>query len=162
MWTPRFYNPTLRRLEVWNQRRKLTNTLRSLDARFDKDFSAAVGYEAQRAIDDQRRFECSEYEDQVQRIDSITLVTRARLCHIDISDVPDPPDRLTGHWTQGNHGTWFINPKSFRVFAKMVEEAEYQRAKRKLDLKDFWWKLITAVAAIAGAGAGIWNLLRRP
>ena len=159
---PRLVNRHIQHLKVWKERRKFQRTLEWLDDQFDKELSGVQDYEEQQAIEHRRQFECSEYDDKIQRIDSLELTSRARNCHIDVSDIGPPSEGEPSHWTQGNHGTWFLHPRSFRALAKAVEEAEYQRAKRKLELKDFWWKLITAIAAIVGAGAGIWNLLRKP
>jgi len=44
---------------------------------------------------------------------------------------------IIGYRDNTEHG--FCILKSFRALAKAVEEAEYQRAKRKLELRDFWW-----------------------
>jgi succinate dehydrogenase hydrophobic anchor subunit len=44
--------------------------------------------------------------------------------------------------------------------AELVEAAEHQRRKRRVEVRDFWWKRITAIAAITAAIASIAGLAR--
>jgi hypothetical protein len=44
--------------------------------------------------------------------------------------------------------------------AELVEAAEFQRGKRRIEVRDFWWKRITAIAAVVAAVASIAGLAR--
>jgi len=68
------------------------------------------------------------------------------------------PPGETSHWVTGNYGARYIESKTLREFSKLVEAAEYERAKRSVELKDFWLKIFTAVFAAAAAVASIINL----
>jgi hypothetical protein len=126
---------------------------------YDLDLAKATTQENREEIESLRRFECAEYDGQIDRLDSLDLAERARRCHIDVSDIGPPPEHYSHHWIQDSHGTWFLHPQSFRALSKTVEEAEYQRAKRQAEIRDFRWKVFIAVAAVIGALTGIVNLL---
>jgi len=157
---PRFIVRRFEKFKSKRERRQHENAIEWLDAAFDKDLASAKDYETQQGIELVRQFECSEYDDKIQRIDSLELTSRARRCHIDVEDLGLPPEPHSSHWIQGRHGTWFIHPKSLRLLAKAVEEAEHQRAKRRVERSEFWWKLITAIGAVAAAIASALNLYR--
>lgn len=150
--------PELRR--TWAQRkkrRKLEHQRKQVWDAYDKEINAAkTSDDIQMALSGQHD-ECSQFDDEILRMDSIEICRRARLCHLSISDLPLPAEERS-HWVEGKYGARFIDPKTLREFTKVVETAEYERAKRSVELKDFWLKIFTAAVATAAAVASIINL----
>lgn len=127
---------------------------------FEKDIEETKDCQKQLALADQRHFECSEYTDEIQRLDSLELIRRAERCFIDVYDF-SPSGEYNELWDQGRHGTLYLHQKIFRNLSKAVEIAEYERAKRNFEQRDFWLKIFTAgFAAFAAVASGI-NLVRK-
>ena len=101
--------------------------------------------------------ECSLFEDQIKEMDSSQLNFRAGRCHIDLSDFL-LEEGFASHWEEGVHGSRYIRDKSFRELSKAVEIAEHDAKRRKIDVRDSWFKIGTAIAATMAAIASILNL----
>jgi len=155
-----FFHSLRQRIQKRRRRRELQRKSDGAYRLFESDLARADTWEKREHIESQRRFECSKYDDEIQRMDSFDLAARARKCRIDVSAVGPPPAPHDHHWIQGTHGTWFLHEKSFRALAELVEAAEHQRRKRRVEVRDFWWKRITAIAAITAAIASIAGLAR--
>src|SRR5204863_1179655 len=84
-------------------RRKLERELNRVWDVFTADLEKATTWEERGYIQQQRDFECSEFQDQIDRMDSLDLERRAQRLHIAVSDFPAPPD-APHHWIQGPHG----------------------------------------------------------
>jgi hypothetical protein len=147
------------RVEHRRARRKLQQELDRTYSLFEGDLEQATEQTERERIENMRAFDCSEYEDQIQRLDSLALIERGKRCHVDVADFPAPPD-IPLHWMRGPHGTYYLNPKSFREFARAVELAEYERKKRNIELRDSWLKIWTGIVATIGAITGIMALFK--
>ena len=150
--------PELRR--TWalrKKRRELEHRREHVWDAYEKDIKAAKTSDDVQMLESGQHHECSEFDDELLRMDSTEICRRARLCHLSISDFPLPAGE-TSHWVTGNYGARYIDPKTLREFTKVVETAEYERAKRSVELKDFWLKIFTAAVATAAAVASIINL----
>jgi len=139
------------------KRRELEQQRKQVWDAYDKDIKAAKTSDDRQMLESGQHDECREFDDEILSMDSTEICRRARLCHLSISDFPLPAE-ATSHWVTGNYGARYIDPKTLREFTKVVETAEYERAKRKVELKDFWLKIFTAVFAAAAAVASIINL----
>ena len=125
----------------------------------ESDILKADTHEKRRDIEALRQFLCAQFDEEIMAMESRELVARARRCHIDVSDIGSKPEN-EDHWVHGVHGAWFLQPKSFMALSEMVEEAEHQFVKARVVANDFWWKFVTAIAAITAAVAAILNLFR--
>ncbi len=155
----RFAGRWAKRIAQRRLRRRLEDKEDAVRAAFEKEFEKAETEHDKEYANHQMIFECSAFEDEIKRLDSLELQARGARVHLSISDLPAPADSIQ-HWEQGAHGTWYINDKSFREFARMVTLAEYESRKRRLEGWDFWLKVYTAIAASAGATAGLITLFR--
>jgi hypothetical protein len=152
------YFPELRRKwRLRNKRRELEQRREQVWNAYEKDIKEATTSDERQMLEVGQYEECSEFEDELLSIDSTEICRRARLCHLSIKDFPLPPGE-TSYWVTGRYGARYIEPKTFREFTKAVETAEYERAKRDVELKDFWLKIFTAAFAAAAAVASIVNL----
>jgi hypothetical protein len=140
-------------------RRELQKKLNYIFDVFEADLATADTWEKQQSIEQQREYECSEFADEINRIDSLALLDRGRRCHVLLLDILPPVD-APNHWIQGEHGTWHLHPKSFHELSKAVEEAENQRVKRVIDRGDFAIKAYTALVATIAAIGTIVTLIR--
>ena len=156
---PAFARQFRRRVENGKVRRKLQRELDRTYSLFEADLKKATEQSEEERIENMRAFECAEYEDQIQRLDSLALVERGKRCHIDVGDVPGPPD-APYHWIQGPYGTYYLNPKSFRELSRAVELAEHERKKRNIELRDSWLKIWTGIVATIGAITGLMALFK--
>jgi hypothetical protein len=150
--------PELRR--KWALRRKrqgLAYRRQQVWDAYEKEISAAKSSDEQQMLESGQRDERSHFDDELLSVDSSEICRRARLCHLSITDFPMPSGE-TSYWVTGNYGARYIHPKTLREFTKAVETAEYERAKRDFELKDFWLKIFTALSAAAAAIASIINL----
>ena len=48
----------------------------------------------------------------------------------------------------------------FRSFSQEVDKAEYERDKRRNDLREYWIKVVTMIAALIAAVTGVLNYLQ--
>jgi hypothetical protein len=124
---------------------------------YEKEMKAAKTSDAKQMLESGQHHECDEFDDELLSMDSIEIGRRASRCYLSLYDVPLPEGETT-HWETGNYGARYIHPKTLREFTKTVEAAEYERAKRNVELKDFWLKIFTAMFAAAAAVASIINL----
>jgi hypothetical protein len=154
----RFVRRWAKKMAQQRRRRKLEDQEESVRATFATEFGKATDDEKEH-INHQMMYECSEFEDEIKRLDSIELEARGTKVHLSIYDLPVPADTLQ-HWEQGTHGAWYINDKSRREFARLVTAAEYESKKQRREGWDFWLKVYTAIAASAGAIAGLITLFR--
>jgi len=145
---------------IRRKRRKLQLTFDEVYDKFEKDIADTKDYQKQRDLQAIQQFECGEYGDEIQRIDSLEIIRRAERCYIDVADLP-LPQNVKHAWVQGNHGTWYLHPKIFRELAKLVEAAEHERSKRAIERRDFWLKIFTATVAAIAAVASMINLMRK-
>jgi hypothetical protein len=150
--------PELRRKAALNRkRRRLEEQRNELWDAYEKDIKAAKTSDEKQMLAADQHHECEEFDDEILGFDSMDIVRRASRCHLSLYDVP-LAEGETSHWETGSYGARYINPKTLREFTKTVEAAEYERAKRDVELKDFWLKIVTAFFAAAAAVASIINL----
>ena len=140
-------------------RRALQKKLNHVFDVFEAELAAADTWEKQQYIEQQRQFECREFADEINRLDSLALLDRGRRCHVLLPDIVPPVD-APNHWIQGEHGVWHLHPKVFADLSKAVEEAEHQRVKRVIDRGDFAIKAYTALVATIAAIGSIVTLIR--
>jgi hypothetical protein len=152
--------PELRRKAALNKRRRTLDQQRNQvwDA-YEKDIEAAKTSDERQSLESMQRHECDEYDDELLSMDSKEITRRGSRCHLAVSDLPLRGDE-TSHWETGNYGARYIRPETLREFTKAVEAAEYERAKRRVERKEFWLKIFTAIFAAAAAVASIINLFK--
>ena len=122
---------------------------------YEKDIKEAKTSDDKQMLESGQYHECREFDDELLSMDSTEICRRARLCHLSITDFPLPPGE-TSYWVTGNYGAQYIDPKTLREFTKAVETAEYERAKRNVELRDFWLKIFTAVSIRVTHTVGDW------
>ena len=150
--------PELRRtFALRKKRRTLEHQRKQVWDAYDKNIKAAKTSDDRQMLEVGQHDECRQFDDEISSIDSTEICRRARLCHLSLNDFPLPPEE-TSHWVTGNYGARYIDPKTLREFTKVVETAEYERAKRNVELKDFWLKTFTVIFAAVAAVASIINL----
>jgi len=102
-----------------------------------------------------------EVEDEVHEIlvtESGKWCKRANKVHVAVSDI-QLPEGATSHWNESNYGHGsYIGWDTLRKFKKLVEDAEYERRKRKREGRELWVKWFTAVAATIAALASLLTL----
>jgi hypothetical protein len=99
------------------KRRKLEEKRDRVYAAYEKDILNAKNEDERGSLESSQRFECSEYEDEIARMDSLELIAKGAQFHLDISDLPLPPNE-SSHWVQGQYDTQYIHSKSLREFCK--------------------------------------------
>jgi hypothetical protein len=125
---------------------------------FDADIANAKGQRDRNQIESQRHFECAEFDDEVLHIESQEWLARAGSVHISVYDIPLAGEH-EGHWATGPYGDRYLSDKVFRLLKKQVEDAEYERDRRKREQREVRIKYFTATAALLAALASIANLL---
>ena len=151
--------PELRRKAALNKkRRKLEQQRNQVWDAYEEDIKAAKTHDEKQIIESDQHHECDQCDDELLSMDSIEIVRRASRCHLSLSDFP-LLEAETSHWETGNCGARYIHPKTLREFTKAVEAAEYERANRSGELRDFRLRIFTAISAALAALASIINLL---
>jgi hypothetical protein len=85
-------------------------------------------------------------------------VRRAERVHISPShDIPLPSNGKA-HWQRSYDGSTYLKDESLRKLKKLVEDAEYEKSRRKREGRELWIKWFTAIAAGLAALASIGNL----
>ena len=150
--------PELRRKAALNRkRRRLVHQRNQVWDAYEEEVKAAKTRDEKQMLESSQHHECDEFDDELLSINSLEIVRRASQCHLSLSDFPRL-DGETSHWETGVYGARYIHPKTLREFTKAVEAAEYERAKRSGELKDFRLKIFTAISAALAALASIINL----
>lgn len=145
-----------RRWPEWCLQREIDE----LSREFDTEIASATNPEDRRNLVDELYSRRSPLDDQLEQVRSRKLVRRADRVLVGLDEIPLPQGE-TAHWTEGSWNTSFLTPKSFRALLRRVEDAEYERAKRKREEREAKVKLYTAVAATIAAIAGLLNLVLR-
>jgi len=130
-------------VEVWNL--------------YEFEIVNAKSVEERQRAEGMRRFECSEYSDQVRSLESHQWMRRAEKVHLSVYDIP-----LIEHeelWETGPHGTGYLSDRVLRSLQKQVEDAEYERDRRGREGREIWIKYVTGGAALLAAAASIANLI---
>ena len=153
----RFFPELRRKIALRKKRRKLEHQRNQVWDTYEKDIKAAKTNDDKQMLESGQHHECEEFDDELLSMDSMEIGRRASRCHLSLYDFP-LLEGETSHWETGSYGARYIHPKTLREFTKAVEAAEYERAKRSVELKDFWLKIFTAVFAAAAALASIINL----
>jgi hypothetical protein len=125
---------------------------------FESDIENAGTNEERRQQESMRDFECSEYLDEIRHIESQKWIARAENVHLSVYDIALLNDHEK-HWDTGPHGSRYLADRVFRTLKKQVEDAEYERNRRKRESRELWIKYITAGAALLAAAASITNLI---
>jgi len=95
--------------------------------------------------------------EEIQCIETRMLTKRGDAVHVSVTDLP-VPEGQTSHWQNARDGQLYLNSEALRKFRKMVEDAEYERCKRKREAWEVRIKWVTAVAAVLAAAASLFNL----
>lgn len=148
-----------RKLALSRKRRSLEHQRDQVWEAYERDIKAAKTRDERQMLESGQHHECSEFSDELLSIDSIEISRRASRCHLSLYDLPLLQGEIS-HWETGSYGARYIHPKTLREFTKIVEAAEYERAKRSAELKDLWLKIFTAFFAAAAAVASIVNLFK--
>lgn len=147
-------------LERWWPKRYFNLMIGFICKAYEADLKKAEDEDERRDILGQRDFECSEYEGKLQSIRFFEMRARGEQVYVSLDDVPLVEGQKS-HWEMGQHGTYYVCPKSFRALAKLVETAEYERDKHKRERREIWIKYFTAIAAAIGAIASVYTVLKR-
>ncbi|HEY4359376.1 MAG TPA: hypothetical protein VGN17_00305 [Bryobacteraceae bacterium] len=105
-----------------------------------------------------RAYDMSDCEEEIERvldIETALWTKRAYRVYLSIDDLPMGSDE-TSLWRQnsfspGSHLSW----DALQKLKKMVEEAEYERRRRKHEGREIWIKWFTAIAAAIAAATGV-------
>lgn len=123
---------------------------------YEPEVANAKSREERQQAEGLRRFECSEFSDQVLSLESHQWMKRAGKVHLSVYDIPLIEHEE--HWDTGPHGDAFLSDRIFRTLKKQVEAAEYERDHRKRERWEIVVKYGTAGAAFVGALAALLNL----
>jgi hypothetical protein len=124
---------------------------------YESDVANARTEEARRQSEGLRAFERSEYEDEIRHIESQQWLARAERAHLSVYDIPLAHEHEE-HWDMGPHGARYLSDRVFRTLKKQVEDAEYDRSRRRREGREMWVKYFTAGAAALAALASLLNL----
>ena len=127
----RFYHRTFRRINRLGYLRRLVNNTKNLDE-----------------IDDEM--------DELAALETEHWQKRGVKVHVFVQDIPLPEGEKT-RYRDGNYGQYLIW-EVLRQFRKSVEDAEYERNKRKREWHELRVKWFTAIVAAIAAIAGLVNL----
>ncbi len=125
---------------------------------FDDDVANARTNAERSQQEAMRQFECSEYTDEIRRIESLAWIARAETVHLSVYDIPLANEHEE-HWETGPHSTRYLSDRAFRTLQKQVEDAEYERDRRRREGREIWIKYVTGGAAVLAAAASIANLI---
>jgi len=98
-----------------------------------------------------------ELQDELQHLQTTKWVKRGRKVNVSVTDIPLPEGSDT-HWQMGTFGERHLPPDVLRRYRKLVEDAEYEKARRRREGKELWVKYLTMTAAILAALASLGNL----
>jgi hypothetical protein len=124
---------------------------------FDADVAAAKTDDERQQVESLRAFECAEYDDEIRRLESQHWIRRGDEVHLSVYDIPKEGEHEE-HWDTGPYGTRYLSERILRVFKKRVEDAEYERDKRKREGREIWIKYFTAAVAALAALASMVNV----
>src|ERR1051325_1408285 len=102
--------------------------------------------------------DCIEDAEEILCRETDIWTKRGYRVHASIGDIPLPEGRKA-HWEDGSWG-WgrYVDWDTLRKFKKIVEDAEYERSKRKWEGREIWIKWFTATVAAVAALASLLNL----
>jgi hypothetical protein len=98
-----------------------------------------------------------DISEEIMAIESELWSKRGYKVHVSVTDIPLPKDE-TSHWQSGSSGK-YIGWNALRQLKKKVEDAEYERSRRKREGREMWIKWFTAIAATIGALGGLATLV---
>ncbi len=81
---------------------------------------------------------------------------RADRVHVGVADIPTVDNE--SQWMQTYDGLSCLKWEPLRRLKRLVEDAEYERTRRKHEGREFLLKWFTAVFAALAALASIWNV----
>lgn len=90
-------------------------------------------------------------------IETTECIRRGDRVHVSVTDIPLPTEAKS-HWQTAYHGETYLEYETLRRLKKLVEDAEYERARRKREGRELWVKYFTAGAAALAALASLANL----
>src|ERR1039458_8311991 len=82
-------------VEVWNL--------------YEPEIANAKSVEERQRAEGMRKFECSEYSDQVRSLESHQWMRRAEKVHLSVYDIPLIEHEE--HWETGPHGTGYLSDR---------------------------------------------------
>jgi hypothetical protein len=103
--------------------------------------------------------ELSNYGEEIEEIQALETeqwTRRGFRVHLSVNDIPVAEGQQP-HWIEGATGS-FVDWDTLRRFKKMVEDAEYERSRRKREGREMWVKWFTAAAAAIAGVAALMNL----
>ncbi len=105
--------------------------------------------------------DCEQEMEEILVIESEMWRKRANKVHVSSCDIPLPEGKQLWHACRYQQYETYLNGDTLRKLKRLVEDAEYERAKRKRDKHESWVKWVTALAAIVGAVTGVYLALRK-
>jgi hypothetical protein len=108
-------------------------------------------------IDADQDFEDQTIRDDLACIETKEYMARARRVHMTLAEIPYPPGEET-HWFDAYDGDRYLHYLTLTRVKKAVEDAEYERKKRRREGAELSIKWLTVIGAIIGAVAGVINL----
>jgi hypothetical protein len=90
-----------------------------------------------------------EIYEEIQAMETRIWTKRGSDVHTDVTDLVDIAEHEEV-WQESSKGQ-YIERDTLRKFKKLVEDAEYERSKRRREGRESWIKWITAGAAIIAA-----------
>lgn len=90
-------------------------------------------------------------------IETAEWTRRGSKVNVGVTDIPLPEGKKT-HWVTAFDGAGYVPWDTLRKFKKTVEDAEYERGRRRREGRELWVKYFTAGAAALAALASLLNL----
>jgi hypothetical protein len=90
-------------------------------------------------------------------LDTNKWVRRGARVNVWVDDIP-LPEGVRTHWETAYDGAGYVPWDTLRKLQKIVEDAEYEKSRRRREGRELWVKYFTAIAAALAALASFANL----
>jgi len=100
-----------------------------------------------------------EYIDELLCLDTREWTRRGAKVNVWVQNIP-LPEGVTTHWKASEYLRYmsYLPQETLFKFRKLVEDAEYEKARRRREGRELWVKYFTAIAAALAALASFANL----
>jgi hypothetical protein len=98
-----------------------------------------------------------ELREWLMCIETDEYMKRAARVHVSLSDIPIP-EKSMNHWKTADDGERYLPYNTLLKLKKMVEDAEYERDRRRRESNELRIKYFTALAAGIAAVSSFINL----